>query len=104
MGGAVAVPAHPRSCWSEGVEGVHVEASHDGQPVAEIVMQVAVGGAVVGEASLVDVLVGRLGAEGEGPPGEGVAGRVGAGGASSWAARRGEVVLAVMSVSFLSVN
>ena len=54
-------------------------------------MEVAVGGPVVGEAPLVDVLEGVLVADGEGPPGE----------ASSWALCVGWVVLAVMSVSFL---
>nr|DAM75879.1 MAG TPA: hypothetical protein [Caudoviricetes sp.] len=79
-GGGAGRGAPPRSGGSEGVEGICVEAAHDGQPVAEVGVEVSVGGPVVGEALLVDVLEGQLVADGERPASEVVAGRVGAGG------------------------
>nr|DAV32940.1 MAG TPA: hypothetical protein [Caudoviricetes sp.] len=106
MGGPLAAPgadAPGAFGWSEGVECVCVEASHDGQPGAEVAVQVAAGGAVVGEAPLVDVLEDLLVAEGEGPPGEGVACRVSAGGGVQLGGLQGGGGVGV-HVRFLSVG
>nr|DAQ71087.1 MAG TPA: hypothetical protein [Caudoviricetes sp.] len=62
---------------SECVECTYVEVTHPGQDLTEASVETAVGRSVVGEAELVDVLESLLTVEGEGPPGEAIAGVVG---------------------------